>query len=123
MIAKVIASGETRGVARTRLISALRDYPILGVRTNIPFLLAILEHPAFEAGAVDTGFLDREGAAIVSIIPTSLPKFIAEAIPAMDDFARSTASGLCPPASGLCPPTSDLESPDPWRALHGWRLS
>ena len=118
MIAKVIASGETREVARTRLISALRDYPILGVRTNIPFLLAILEHPAFEAGAVDTGFLDREGAALVGSMPTSLPGFIAEAIPAMDDFARSIGA-----SRPLRPPTSDLEPPDPWRALHGWRLS
>jgi acetyl/propionyl-CoA carboxylase alpha subunit len=116
MIAKVIASGETREVARTRLIAALRDYPILGVRTNIPFLLAILEHPAFEAGAVDAGFLDREGAALVGSIPTSLPGFITEAIPAIDGFARS-------PASDLRPPTSDLEPRDPWRALHGWRLS
>ena len=37
-----------------------------GIRTNIPFLLRILEHPAFRAGDVDTGFLDREGASLVA---------------------------------------------------------
>ena len=117
MIAKVIASGETREVARTRLGMALRDYPILGVLTNIPFLLAVLSHPAFEAGSVDTGFLDREGAALVGSVPTSLPGFIAEAIPAMDAFARSTTADLYPPTSDLKPLTSDLKPPDPWTAL------
>ncbi len=34
-------------LAIARLIAALRDFPILGIRTNIPFLLRILEHPQF----------------------------------------------------------------------------
>ena len=60
MLAKVIASGETREIAIARLVAALRDYPILGVRTNIPFLIRVLEHPRFRAGDVDTGF-HRQG--------------------------------------------------------------
>ena len=64
MLAKVIATGETRERATARLIAALRDYPILGIRTNIPLLLRILEHPRFQAGDIDTGFLDGDGAAL-----------------------------------------------------------
>ena len=52
MLAKVIASGESRDVALARLAAALRDYPILGIRTNIPFLLRILDHPRFRAGDI-----------------------------------------------------------------------
>ena len=59
LLSKVIAAGETREAARARLIAALRAYPVLGMRTNIPFLLRVLEHPAFRAGTIDTGFLDE----------------------------------------------------------------
>ena len=64
LLAKVIASAETRELARLRLIAALRAFPILGIRTNIPFLLRILEHPRFRAGDVDTAFLDDEVASL-----------------------------------------------------------
>ena len=64
LLAKVIASAESRDLARVRLIAALRDFPILGVHTNIPFLLRILEHPRFRAGDVDTAFLDSDGASL-----------------------------------------------------------
>ena len=61
---KLIASGETREAARARALAALRNYPILGIRTNIPLLIELLEHPRFVAGDMDTGFLDAEGDAI-----------------------------------------------------------
>jgi acetyl-CoA carboxylase biotin carboxylase subunit len=64
MIAKVIATAETRALAIARLAAALREFAIEGVRTNLPFLVSLLELPAFRAGAIDTGFLDREGSAI-----------------------------------------------------------
>ena len=44
MLAKLIVHAATREEARRRAIAALRDYAILGIRTNIPFLLQILEH-------------------------------------------------------------------------------
>jgi 3-methylcrotonyl-CoA carboxylase alpha subunit len=61
LLAKVIAHGETRSAALARARAALARYPILGIRTNIPFLLEILGHPAFEAGDVDTGFPGLRG--------------------------------------------------------------
>jgi acetyl-CoA carboxylase biotin carboxylase subunit len=64
MIAKVIATAETRELAIARLIAALREFAIEGIRTNIGFLIRVLETHAFQAGDVDTAFLDREGAAI-----------------------------------------------------------
>jgi len=68
MIAKVIATAETRDLAIARLRSALREFSIEGVRTNLPFLIRLLELPAFRAGAIDTGFLDREAGAIAATI-------------------------------------------------------
>jgi 3-methylcrotonyl-CoA carboxylase alpha subunit len=63
LIAKLIAWADTRERARRRAVAALRNYPILGVRTNVAFLIALLEHPRFISGDIDTGFVDRYFAA------------------------------------------------------------
>jgi geranyl-CoA carboxylase alpha subunit len=59
MLAKIVAHGETRELARRRLIAALEDTVALGIITNRQFLIACLSHPAFAAGSVDTGFIER----------------------------------------------------------------
>src|SRR5688572_14527420 len=64
LLAKLIASGETREAARRRALAALRAFPILGIRTNIALLIELLEHPRFISGDLDTQFLDSAGAAI-----------------------------------------------------------
>ncbi len=51
MLAKVIAHGPTRDVARRRLIGALKDTAVLGLSTNAEFLIDILERPDFAEGA------------------------------------------------------------------------
>jgi len=68
MIAKVIATAETRPLAIARLSAALREFEIAGIRTNRPFLIRILESEAFRDGTIDTAFLDREGDAIAATI-------------------------------------------------------
>lgn len=60
MLAKVIAYGTDRPEAIARLREALRDFHIIGVTTNIAYILDVLDHPAFVAGEFDTGFLARE---------------------------------------------------------------
>jgi acetyl-CoA carboxylase biotin carboxylase subunit len=57
MLAKVIAYAATREQAIARLEKALRQFTILGIRTNIAYLLAILGHAAFREGRLWTGFL------------------------------------------------------------------
>src|SRR5206468_5259397 len=85
LLAKVVAAAESRELARRRLIAALRDFPILGVPTNIPFLLRVLEHPRFAAGDVDTAFLDTEGAPLVAAPPTETPAFVLLAMAVAQD--------------------------------------
>src|SRR5439155_13929952 len=43
LIAKVIATAETRDLATARLVAALREFAIEGIRTNIAFLVRVLE--------------------------------------------------------------------------------
>ena len=59
MIAKLVVWDEDRLTALRRLRTALAEYQVIGPITNIEFLGAIAAHPAFSAGDVDTGFIDR----------------------------------------------------------------
>ena len=61
MLAKLIVWGDTRDQARQRTITALGDYDVSGIHTNIDFLITLLREPAFIDGRVDTEFIDREG--------------------------------------------------------------
>ncbi len=65
MIAKVIAHGPDRDTARKTLASALKQTAIWPLRTNTGFLVKVLEHPAFVAAELDTGFIGREGDALL----------------------------------------------------------
>ncbi len=58
MIAKLIAWGDTRDIARRRLVSALRGTTVLGLTTNKAFLLQLLEHPDFVSGSATTAMID-----------------------------------------------------------------
>jgi acetyl/propionyl-CoA carboxylase alpha subunit len=106
MLAKLIASGETREAAIARAVAALRAFPVLGVRTNIPFLIAVLEHPAFVAGDIDTGFIEAHLDDLLRIPEPS------DAVRAAAAFAR--ASG------GHASATAATASADPWSDLRGW---
>jgi acetyl/propionyl-CoA carboxylase alpha subunit len=57
MLAKVITWGYTRQEAIAKMVRALRDTIVLGVTTNIPYLLAILNEPGYLAGKTSTNYL------------------------------------------------------------------
>jgi len=60
LLAKVIVQGHDRTEALARMHQALDGFIIEGVTTTIPFLSRVIQHPAFQAGDVDTKFLERE---------------------------------------------------------------
>ena len=60
LIAKVICHSDSRQGVIQRMRFALLDFHILGVTTNIGFMLDVLDHPDFGLGQIDTGFLGRE---------------------------------------------------------------
>lgn len=60
MLAKVIAWAPTREVAIERLNRGLEETDVRGIVTNIPFLSALVTHPAVRANSIDTGFIERE---------------------------------------------------------------
>jgi acetyl-CoA carboxylase biotin carboxylase subunit len=59
LLAKLIGYGETREQVIERLLRALREYFVGGIKTNISLFRRILHDPEFRSGKLDTGFLDR----------------------------------------------------------------
>ena len=68
MIAKLIVWGENRAEAILRMRRALSEYRIAGVKTSIPFHLALMDTPRFQWGQFDTKFLETHTAPVVQDI-------------------------------------------------------
>ena len=103
MIAKIIAHGPTRDIARQRLAAGLAECRVLGSVTNLDFLSALAHHPGFQRGEVDTGLIARDLAMLLQ--RPAAPPYVSAA-------AALAALGLLVPRNPA----------DPWQALAGWRL-
>ncbi|MFM9027224.1 MAG: acetyl-CoA carboxylase biotin carboxylase subunit [Bacteroidota bacterium] len=57
MIAKLIVYGADRDEAIERMVRAIDDYHITGVKTTLPFCKYVMRHPAFVTGKFDTHFV------------------------------------------------------------------
>jgi acetyl-CoA/propionyl-CoA carboxylase biotin carboxyl carrier protein len=101
MIAKVIAHGADRAAAVSALDAALADTVLFGVESNIDFLRTLLADPAVQAGAMDTGLIDR------------MPPFVD---PTPSPVALDAAASVVPPSAGR-----GHASPL-WLARSGWRI-
>ncbi len=64
LLEKVTAWAPTHGEAINRMDRALREFRIRGVKTNLPFLEALVSHPAFRAGAVHDPLRRRDAGAV-----------------------------------------------------------
>jgi acetyl-CoA carboxylase biotin carboxylase subunit len=96
ILSKLVAWGGSRDEAIGRMLRALREYTVVGPTTNIAFHRWALEHPAFRAGDIDTGFIARHfqpGAAAAGTAP-DLP-LIGAAIAAVSR-AGETRNGAAP---------------------------
>ena len=59
LLAKLIGYGSDRTQAISRLVRAMNEYFVGGIKTNISLFQRILRDPEFLAGKIDTGYLDR----------------------------------------------------------------
>jgi 3-methylcrotonyl-CoA carboxylase alpha subunit len=80
MICKLVTWGSDRGEARERMIAALKDYHIHGIKTNIPYLSGLLRSEAFVSNSISTKFCDEKTPEILfgimaerDLIPGQLP--------------------------------------------------
>ncbi|MCK4836169.1 MAG: acetyl-CoA carboxylase biotin carboxylase subunit, partial [Candidatus Aminicenantes bacterium] len=61
MISKLIVWGNDRQQVLNRMLRALEEFRILGIRTNIFYLRKIISHPRFISGDYDTLFIPTYG--------------------------------------------------------------
>jgi acetyl-CoA carboxylase biotin carboxylase subunit len=59
MLSKLICHAATRGEAIDRMLRALQEYRVDGIKTTIPFFTFLMQHPDFRSANFDTSFLDR----------------------------------------------------------------
>ena len=117
MIAKLIVWGEDRAAALRRLSTALSQYEIVGVTTNLDLLRAIVAHPDFAASEPDTGFIPRHAAALTAAAPTQAASSAAQWAAA----ALTVARDLQATAGVEAERTGDRWSP--WTASDSWQMN
>jgi acetyl-CoA carboxylase biotin carboxylase subunit len=95
LLSKLVAWAPTRPQAIARLIGALSDYVVHGITTNVAWLAAALDHPAFRSGDYDTGFCARYAQALLPARDQALEEvaLIAAAVEA-HRRERAQAGGL-----------------------------
>jgi acetyl-CoA carboxylase biotin carboxylase subunit len=88
LVAKLICHGQDRAEALGRARAALEELVIEGIRTTAPFHQSLLRDPRFEAGDVDTHFLETFPAAAE---PPGEPAAIV--VEGVDEVAAQPAAG------------------------------
>jgi 3-methylcrotonyl-CoA carboxylase alpha subunit len=117
MIAKLIAHAPTREAALDRLAAALDRTVIAGPRSNVAFLAALTQASDFRQGKVDTGFIDRNLAAL-GAVPRKAD-FAAAALGVgqlLMDNAEGEFAGVDTSAD------EPAEASSPWAARDGFQL-
>ncbi|HXG59050.1 MAG TPA: biotin carboxylase N-terminal domain-containing protein [Thermoanaerobaculia bacterium] len=96
ILAKLICFAADRDACIARLDRALREYVILGTKTNIPYLRRVVTHPEFRAGRVSTRFVADHEADLAPQMPEAVPLIAAAlaAMPHQPAAVRSAAAGL-----------------------------
>ena len=130
MLAKLIVHGADRADAIARMRSALGEFGVLGVRTNVGFLDALMAHEAFAAGDLHTGFLeehpirmqDAEDAEDAGEQGPTIPTEVLLAAALCREGRLGVRAGGGPaagrPSAGGEGPSA---MPEPWTAAGGWR--
>jgi acetyl-CoA carboxylase biotin carboxylase subunit len=113
MMAKLIVWGADRPTAIARMLRALGEYHVAGVRTTIPILARIVAHDDFRAGRISTDFLER----VLPTLTEGEPRHTAVAIiaAALAEYERG----------GRAAPPAETVAASAWRSGGqrggGWR--
>lgn len=123
LLVKVTARGRSLKEASARMDRCLREFRIRGVKTNIPFLIRLINHPTFLAGEATTRLIDQTPELIDLPIrrdrATKMLKFLAETIVNGNELVngRPRATRLEPAALPKIPPLTEppAGSRDRWK--------
>ena len=99
LLAKLAVWAASREEATARMIRALREYDVGGIRTNIGFFRQILEDPEFRAGNLHTGFIEEFFRRNLAPEPPGDLAAIAALTAALHTLSRTGDSGAKPGAT------------------------
>jgi len=114
MLAKIVTHAPDRQAAMAKMQWALSHFPVLGLKTNLSLLQAVLLHPDFQAGRYHTHFLEE----CFNAQGTQNPAFSADPrLPALlvSDMLASQSASLALAAHHV---TVD----SPWESGGAWRM-
>jgi 3-methylcrotonyl-CoA carboxylase alpha subunit len=107
MIAKLVATGDDRTGAMMNLAAALYGLRIWPVKTNAAFLLACLNDPDFQSGAVTTSLIANRGGALTASSQAGDNEWMVAALQAFAPYFEAGEASVA----------------DPWASNFGFRLN
>ncbi len=109
ILSKLITHAETREQNISRMVNALKEYIVMGVKTPVEFLLDILESVAFRSGETTTGFIGKN---------------FSDWVPGGDEDEIACLAYLADELLGRIKRTEEGpgEVRSPWQTMGNWRL-
>jgi acetyl/propionyl-CoA carboxylase alpha subunit len=105
MLAKLVCHAESRDACIDRIDRALRDFTILGLRTNVSWLRRVVTHEAFRDGRVSTRFLAEHEESLRRATP---------------EVVSAVAAALAGRRDGARPAAETAAATSVWDALGNW---
>jgi acetyl/propionyl-CoA carboxylase alpha subunit len=112
IIAKLIVHAPNRELAISKMIKALKDYRILGIKTSRRFMIDVLQHPEFRKGCTYTNFIETN----LSDRAVDFEEYSGLAA------AVSTAALMRKPASTAIAGNMKKETVSPWHSIGTWEI-
>jgi len=111
IMAKLVVHAPTRKLAIAKMIHALNEYKILGVKTSKKFMIDVMRHPDFIAGKTYTSFIEKNMAERQLDIDTYKELAVAVATVASSSAAVPVVKGI-----------NGATSPTPWEVIGNWQI-
>ncbi|MBK8782909.1 MAG: acetyl-CoA carboxylase biotin carboxylase subunit [Anaerolineales bacterium] len=114
LLAKLIVHAETRDVAIQRMQTALREFIVHGVVTNIDFMQAVLKHEDFAQGKVSTRWVEKN-LELGSLLPE-------QQVPAFQNLIAAALADVVFVGAKAQPAVSNETDPfNPWKQTKNYR--
>ena len=114
LLAKLIVHAETRDVAIQRMQTALREFIVHGVVTNIDFMQAVLKHEDFAQGKVSTRWVEKN-LELGSLLPE-------QEVPAFENLIAAALADVVFVGAKSQPAVSNETDPfNPWKQTKNYR--
>src|SRR5205085_10885926 len=112
IMAKLIVHAPDRQIAIVKMIDALEQYKLLGVKTSRRFMIDVLSHPQFQSGNTFTNFIESHMKSTNGTV---------------DELQRQLAAAVASvvaakPARNAPAVESRTAAPSPWQTIGGWQI-